>query len=149
VQPRPSRTDNRAKNSELLLGDANYHRELMLQNWPACGASNMTEISEDTVRAEVRAWLEANWSLDYGLLEWRLKLAEPRWGVPQRRAGAAATFPSAWYRPRRSNHVSGSYTRPEGGGSPPFRTFGSTNTLTSRMTLCGRPTFAIVAGHKK
>jgi hypothetical protein len=35
VQPRPSRTDNRAKNSELLLGDANYHRELMLQNWPA------------------------------------------------------------------------------------------------------------------
>jgi alkylation response protein AidB-like acyl-CoA dehydrogenase len=25
----------RAKNSEVLLGDASYHRELMLQNWPA------------------------------------------------------------------------------------------------------------------
>ena len=25
----------RAKSSEALLGDANYHRELMLQNWPA------------------------------------------------------------------------------------------------------------------
>ena len=25
----------RAKSSEVLLGDANYHRELMLQNWPA------------------------------------------------------------------------------------------------------------------
>jgi len=24
----------RAKSSEMLLGDANYHRELMLQNWP-------------------------------------------------------------------------------------------------------------------
>jgi alkylation response protein AidB-like acyl-CoA dehydrogenase len=25
----------RAKSSEVFLGDANYHRELMLQNWPA------------------------------------------------------------------------------------------------------------------
>ena len=25
----------RAKSSEVLLGDANYHRELMMQNWPA------------------------------------------------------------------------------------------------------------------
>jgi alkylation response protein AidB-like acyl-CoA dehydrogenase len=25
----------RAKSSEVLLGDASYHRELMLQNWPA------------------------------------------------------------------------------------------------------------------
>ena len=25
----------RAKSSEVLMGDANYHRELMLQNWPA------------------------------------------------------------------------------------------------------------------
>jgi hypothetical protein len=24
----------RAKSSEVLLGDTNYHRELMLQNWP-------------------------------------------------------------------------------------------------------------------
>ena len=56
----------------------------------------MTEINEDTVRADVRAWLEPNWSPDYGLVEWRLKLAESGWGVPHgRRAGTAATFPSA------------------------------------------------------
>ena len=42
----------------------------------------MTEINEDTVRAEVRAWLEANWSPDHGLVEWRHKLAESGWGVP-------------------------------------------------------------------
>jgi hypothetical protein len=59
----------------------------------------MTEISEDTVRAEVRAWLEANWNLDYGLVEWRLKLAETGWGAGiGGRAGTAATSPSAWYR---------------------------------------------------
>ena len=49
----------------------------------------MTEINEDTVRAEVRAWLEANWNPDYGLVEWRLKLAESGWGVPH--------WPSRWY----------------------------------------------------
>src|SRR5437868_5876136 len=49
----------------------------------------MTEINEDAVRAEIRAWLEANWSPDYGLVEWRLKLAESGWGVPH--------WPSRWY----------------------------------------------------
>src|ERR1700732_3582914 len=49
----------------------------------------MTEISEDTIRADVRAWLEANWSPDYGLVDWRLKLAESGWGVPH--------WPSRWY----------------------------------------------------
>ena len=49
----------------------------------------MTEISEDTVRADARAWLEANWNPDYGLVEWRLKLAESGWGVPH--------WPSRWY----------------------------------------------------
>jgi alkylation response protein AidB-like acyl-CoA dehydrogenase len=49
----------------------------------------MTEINDDTVRAEVRAWLEANWNPDYGLVEWRLKLAESGWGVPH--------WPSRWY----------------------------------------------------
>jgi alkylation response protein AidB-like acyl-CoA dehydrogenase len=49
----------------------------------------MTEINEETVRAEARAWLEANWNLDYGLVEWRLKLAESGWGVPH--------WPSRWY----------------------------------------------------
>ena len=49
----------------------------------------MIEINEDTVRGEVRAWLEANWNPDYGLVEWRLKLAESGWGVPH--------WPSRWY----------------------------------------------------
>ena len=49
----------------------------------------MTEIDEGAVRAEVRAWLEANWSPDYGLVEWRRKLAESGWGVPH--------WPSRWY----------------------------------------------------
>ncbi len=49
----------------------------------------MIEINEDTVRAEVRAWLESNWNPDYGLVEWRLKLAESGWGVPH--------WPSRWY----------------------------------------------------
>src|SRR6201993_411087 len=49
----------------------------------------MTEISEDTVRADVRAWLEANWNQDYGLVEWRQKLADSGWGVPH--------WPSRWY----------------------------------------------------
>ena len=38
----------------------------------------MSEMNEDTVRAEARAWLEANWNPDYGLVEWRLKLAESK-----------------------------------------------------------------------
>ena len=49
----------------------------------------MTEINEDTVRAEARAWLEANWKPDYGLVGWRLKLAESGWGVPH--------WPRHWY----------------------------------------------------
>ena len=49
----------------------------------------MTEINEASVRAEVRGWLEANWNPDYGLVEWRLKLAESGWGVPH--------WPSRWY----------------------------------------------------
>ena len=49
----------------------------------------MTEIDEGSVRAEVHAWLEANWNPDYGLVEWRKKLAECGWGVPH--------WPSRWY----------------------------------------------------
>ena len=49
----------------------------------------MTEVTEESVRAEVRAWLEANWSPDHGLIEWRLKLIDSGWGVP--------TWPKAWY----------------------------------------------------
>ncbi|MFO1025238.1 MAG: acyl-CoA dehydrogenase family protein [Acetobacteraceae bacterium] len=49
----------------------------------------MTEWTEDSVRSQVRTWLEANWNPDQGLVEWRLKLIDSGWGVP--------TWPSKWY----------------------------------------------------
>jgi alkylation response protein AidB-like acyl-CoA dehydrogenase len=49
----------------------------------------MSELSEDSVRAEVRAWLEANWNPDLGLIEWRNKLIDSGWGVP--------SWPRQWY----------------------------------------------------
>ena len=36
----------------------------------------MTEHTEAAVRAEVRAWLEANWNPNYGLVEWRNMLCD-------------------------------------------------------------------------
>jgi alkylation response protein AidB-like acyl-CoA dehydrogenase len=49
----------------------------------------MSEPTEETVRAEVRAWLEANWNPELGLIEWRNKLADSGWGVPH--------WPKRWY----------------------------------------------------
>lgn len=49
----------------------------------------MSEISEAEVRAEVRKWLAANWDPDMSLLEWRGKLADSGWGMPQ--------WPKEWY----------------------------------------------------
>ncbi len=49
----------------------------------------MTEQDEAAIRAEVRAWLEANWSPDQGLVEWRNKLADAGWGVPH--------WPRRWF----------------------------------------------------
>ncbi len=49
----------------------------------------MSETTEASVRAEVRAWLEANWNADAGLVEWRNKLIDSGWGVP--------TWPRDWY----------------------------------------------------
>jgi alkylation response protein AidB-like acyl-CoA dehydrogenase len=46
-------------------------------------------MDEMTVRAEVRTWLEANWSPDRGLVEWRNMLIDSGWGMP--------CWPSAWY----------------------------------------------------
>lgn len=48
----------------------------------------MTEPTEDSVRAEVRAWLEANWDPTQGLVEWRGKLIDAGWGAP--------TWPKQW-----------------------------------------------------
>ena len=49
----------------------------------------MTEPTEDSVRAEVAAWLKTNWNPDYGLVEWREKLCESGWGAPH--------WPKQWY----------------------------------------------------
>ena len=49
----------------------------------------MSELTEQSVRAEVRAWLEANWSSDLDLVEWRIKLIDSGWGVPN--------WPKQWY----------------------------------------------------
>ena len=49
----------------------------------------MSEPTEDDVRAEVSAWLKANWNPDYGLVEWRLKLIESGWGAPH--------YPKEWH----------------------------------------------------
>jgi alkylation response protein AidB-like acyl-CoA dehydrogenase len=49
----------------------------------------MSDLSEDSVRAEVRAWLEANWKPELGLVEWRNKLIDSGWGVP--------AWPRQWY----------------------------------------------------
>ncbi|HTX51556.1 MAG TPA: acyl-CoA dehydrogenase family protein [Caulobacteraceae bacterium] len=49
----------------------------------------MTESTEAALRAEVSAWLQANWSPDQGLVEWRKKLVDAGWGAP--------TWPKAWY----------------------------------------------------
>ena len=59
----------------------------------------MSEQTESAVRAEVRAWLEANWNPELGLVEWRTKLIEFGLGraalaqamVRPRPAGGAAT----------------------------------------------------------
>jgi alkylation response protein AidB-like acyl-CoA dehydrogenase len=49
----------------------------------------MSDYTEETLRAEVRSWLEANWDPDSSLLEWRNKLIDSGWGVP--------TWPKEWY----------------------------------------------------
>ena len=49
----------------------------------------MSEPTEASVRAEVRAWLEANWNPELGLVEWRNKLCESGWGAPH--------WPKQWY----------------------------------------------------
>ncbi len=48
-----------------------------------------TEPTEETVRAEVCAWLEANWDPELDLVEWRNKLIDAGWGAP--------TWPKAWH----------------------------------------------------
>ncbi len=49
----------------------------------------MSDTTESTVRAECRAWLEANWDPNLGLVEWRNKLADSGWGNPH--------WPKEWH----------------------------------------------------
>ncbi|MBV1882827.1 MAG: acyl-CoA dehydrogenase family protein [Pseudomonadales bacterium] len=49
----------------------------------------MTDVSEESIRSEVKAWLEENWNADLGLVEWRSLLAESGWGTP--------SWPKQWY----------------------------------------------------
>jgi alkylation response protein AidB-like acyl-CoA dehydrogenase len=51
--------------------------------------ATMTEPTEASVRAEVRAWLEANWDPELDLVEWRNKLIDAGWAAP--------TWPRAWH----------------------------------------------------
>ena len=48
-----------------------------------------TEPTEESVRQDVRGWLEANWNPDFRLVEWREKLCESGWGAPH--------WPKEWY----------------------------------------------------
>ena len=49
----------------------------------------MSDISEAQVRAEVREWLAANWDPSLSLVEWRNKLVDSGWGMPE--------WPSEWH----------------------------------------------------
>jgi alkylation response protein AidB-like acyl-CoA dehydrogenase len=49
----------------------------------------MSEPTEAAVRAEARAWLEANWRDDLSLAAWRGRLIDAGWGAP--------SWPTQWY----------------------------------------------------
>ena len=49
----------------------------------------MSEFSEESVRSEVRDWLNENWDPEAGLLDWRNKLVDSGWGMPQ--------WPTQWH----------------------------------------------------
>jgi alkylation response protein AidB-like acyl-CoA dehydrogenase len=49
----------------------------------------MSQISDNEVRSEVRAWLAEHWDPDMSLVAWRNKLADSGWGMPQ--------WPKEWY----------------------------------------------------
>ena len=89
----------RAKSSEVFLGTPTAHRELMLKHWrapvrraaadaaPAAVAGDGEEAK--AVRREVRAWLQAHWNPNLGLVEWRSLLADSGWGMP--------AWPKQWF----------------------------------------------------
>ncbi|MFM8794446.1 MAG: acyl-CoA dehydrogenase family protein, partial [Acidimicrobiales bacterium] len=53
------------------------------------GTGSGTEVDADLVRAEVRAFVTANWDPDMSLREWRGRLVDSGWAVP--------SWPVRWY----------------------------------------------------
>ena len=49
----------------------------------------MSELSEESVKAEIRGWLEEYWDPNGNLLEWRNILVDSGWGMPQ--------WPKEWF----------------------------------------------------
>jgi len=49
----------------------------------------MSQYDADSVRKDLRQWLEANWDTSLGLVEWRNKLIDSGWGEPH--------WPKQWY----------------------------------------------------
>lgn len=49
----------------------------------------MSDHTEESVRNEVRSWLESHWNPEMSLLEWRNLLADSGWGCP--------VWPEEWY----------------------------------------------------
>src|SRR6185369_6214421 len=49
----------------------------------------MSDATEASVRAEIRAFLEANFNPELRLVEWRNRLIDAGWGAP--------SWPKAWY----------------------------------------------------
>ena len=49
----------------------------------------MDEYDENSIRADVRGWIDANWDPNAPLVQWRSKLADSGWGMP--------TWPKEWF----------------------------------------------------
>ena len=52
-------------------------------------SNNMSNYDEASLRAEVSAWLAANWDPQLNLIDWRTRLTESGWAMPQ--------WPVQWY----------------------------------------------------
>jgi alkylation response protein AidB-like acyl-CoA dehydrogenase len=49
----------------------------------------MSNVNEQQIRAEVREWLTANWNPELSLVDWRNKLVDSGWGMPD--------WPAQWH----------------------------------------------------
>ncbi len=52
-------------------------------------SNNISNYDEESLRAEVSAWLAANWDPQLSLIDWRTRLTESGWAMPQ--------WPVQWY----------------------------------------------------